>query len=147
VAGIVVQGRFLQAYLALTEAGLHNGAVIRLAASPQPVATDTYGGPVLAVVSGIDAGHRVRLRPGRAVIGRDPACDVTLNSATVSVEHCAVEVDQLSRITVEDLRSRNGTWINDEAVAKPRVLAPGDILRLGALHLTLFDRERDDRPA
>lgn len=30
VAGIVVDGRLLQAYLALTETGLHDGAVVRL---------------------------------------------------------------------------------------------------------------------
>ncbi|MGH3935484.1 MAG: FtsK/SpoIIIE domain-containing protein [Pseudonocardiaceae bacterium] len=145
--GVAVNGRFLQSYLTLAEAGLHDGAVIRLAASAaHPGDAVVHDGPVLAVVAGIDAGHRVRLRPGRAVIGRDPGCDVTLDSSTVSAQHCAVEADQLGRVTVRDLSSRNGTWIDDEAVIGPHVLAPGEILRLGAVHLTLFERERDDRP-
>ena len=145
--GISVDGRFLHSYLTLAEAGLHDGAVIHLGVgSPKSVSAVLQAGPVLAVVAGIDSGHRVRLRPGRTVIGRDPTCNVTLDSSTVSVRHCAVEVDQLGQITVEDLSSRNGTWIDDEAVAGSRVLAPGEILRLGAVHLTLFDRERDDRP-
>jgi S-DNA-T family DNA segregation ATPase FtsK/SpoIIIE len=146
--GIEVDGRFLQAYLTLAEARLHDGAVIRLAAGPaKPVDAVVQDGPVLAVVAGIDAGHRVRLRPGRTVVGRDPGCEVTLDSPTVSAQHCAVDVDQLGRVTVEDLRSRNGTWIDDEAVVKPRVLASGEILGTGAMHLMLVDREHDDRPA
>ena len=146
--GISVDGRFLQTYLTLAEAGLYDGAVIRLApGASKPVSAVIRDGPVLAVVAGIEAGHRVRLPPGRVVIGRDPACDMTLDSSTVSARHCVVEVDQLGRITVEDLSSRNGTWVDDEAVAGSRVLAPGVILRLGAVHLTLFDRERDDQPA
>ncbi|MGH8884619.1 MAG: FtsK/SpoIIIE domain-containing protein [Egibacteraceae bacterium] len=145
--GVAVDGRFLQGYLTLTEAGLHDGAVVRLAAGPQPVSAVAHDGPILAVVSGIDAGHRIRLHTGRTVIGRDAACDVTLDSSTVSSQHCAVEVDQLGRAVVKDLDSRNGTWIGDERVAQPRTLPPGELLRLGAVHLTLFERERDDRPA
>ncbi|MCA1672848.1 MAG: FHA domain-containing protein [Actinobacteria bacterium] len=91
--GISVDGRFLQTYLTLAEAGLHDGAVIRLApGASKPVSAVIRDGPVLAVVAGVEAGHRVRLSPGRAVIGRDPACDVTLDSSTVSAQHCAVEV-------------------------------------------------------
>ncbi|MGH3807525.1 MAG: FtsK/SpoIIIE domain-containing protein, partial [Pseudonocardiaceae bacterium] len=146
--GISVDGRFLQSYLTLAEAGLHDGVLVRLVGSP-PKSVDVViqDGPVLAVLTGIDAGHRVRLRPGRVVIGRDPGCDVVLDSSSVSVQHCAVEVDQLGRITVEDLCSKNGTWIDDDAVVGLRGLAPGAILRLGAVHLMLIVRERDDRPA
>ncbi|MGH3710634.1 MAG: FtsK/SpoIIIE domain-containing protein, partial [Pseudonocardiaceae bacterium] len=146
--GISVDGRFLQGYLTLAEAGLHDGVLVRLVVGPAK-SVDAVGqdGPVLAVLTGIDAGHRVRLRPGRVVVGRDSACDVVLDSPSVSVQHCALEVDQLGRITVEDLRSKNGTWIDDDAVVGSRGLAPGTILRLGAVHLMLVDRERDDRPA
>jgi S-DNA-T family DNA segregation ATPase FtsK/SpoIIIE len=146
--GIFVEGRFLQSYLTLAEAGLHNGVLIRLAAVPSTsVSAVIQDGPVLAVLTGIDAGHRLWLRPGRVVIGRDPGCDVMLASPSVSVRHCAVEVDQLGRVTVEDLRSKNGTWIDDDAVVGSRGLAPGAILRLGAVHLMLLDRKHDDRPA
>lgn len=146
--GIFVEGRFLQSYLTLAEAGLHDGVLVHLAASlPKSVSVAIQDGPVLAVLTGIDAGHRLRLRPGLVVIGRDPGCDVTLASPSVSVQHCAVEVDQLGRITVEDLRSKNGTWIDDDAVVGSRGLAPGAILRLGAVHLMLVEREREDRPA
>ena len=46
---------------------------------------------------------------------------------------------------MQDLQSHNGTWIDDEPVREPRILPPGATLRLGAAHLTLSDREPDDR--
>ncbi len=50
--GIVVDGRFLQAYLALAESGLHDGAVVRPGAGCPPALVDPVRGPVLAVVGG-----------------------------------------------------------------------------------------------
>jgi len=146
MAGIIVEGRFLQPYLALAETGLHDGAVVRPGADNGRASTGPAQGPVLALVGGVDAGRRIRLRPGRIVIGRDGACDVTLASSTVSARHCVVEVDPLGAATVEDLGSRNGTWIGSEMVRERRKVSPGEIMQLGAVHLTLLEPGRDDRP-
>jgi len=147
VAGIVVEGRFLQAYLALTETGLHDGAVVRPGVGHERPSIDPIRGPILAVVGGVDAGLLVGLRPGRTLIGRADTCDVTLTSSTVSARHCVVEVDPLGGVVIEDLGSRNGTWIGSEPVRGRRKVSPGEIILLGAVHLTLLERERDDRPA
>ncbi len=147
--GIVVNGQFLQGNLSLAEARLHDGATVCLMAGPtsRPSAT-VDDGPVLAVVAGLDAGHRLNVPPGQTtVIGRDTRCQITLSSASVSTRHCAVDIDHVGRVIVQDLQSRNGTWIDDEPVREPRILAPGEILRLGAVHLTGLDREPDDRSA
>jgi S-DNA-T family DNA segregation ATPase FtsK/SpoIIIE len=147
--GIVVNGQLLQGNLTLAEARLHDGATVRLMAGPtsRPSAT-VYSGPVLALVAGLDAGHRFSVQPGQTtVIGRDTRCQITLNSPSVSARHCAVDIDHSGKVIVQDLQSRNGTWIDDELVREPRILAPGEILRLGAVHLTLLDREPDDRSA
>lgn len=143
-AGIVVDGRFLQAYLALTEAGLHDGAVVRLEAGRERSAT--VRGPVLAVVGGVDAGRRLVLPPGRTVIGRDTACDMTLAGSAVSAQHCVLDVASPGHVTVADLESKNGTWIGGERVRDPRPVPLGEILLVGAVRLMLLD-ERLDRPA
>jgi S-DNA-T family DNA segregation ATPase FtsK/SpoIIIE len=145
--GIVVNGQFLRGNLGLAQAGLHDGAVVRLVAGPssRPSAT-VSGGPALAVVAGVDAGHRSSVWPGRTmVIGRDAGCHIVLSGSSVSARHCAVDIDHLGRVIVQDLQSHNGTWIDDEPVREPRILPPGATLRLGAVHLTLSDREPDDR--
>jgi len=145
--GLVVGGRFLQAYLALSEAGLHDGAVVRPADGPERAPARPSAGPMLAVVGGVDAGRCIPLGPGRTVIGRGDGCDVTLASPTLSSQHCAVEVDALGAVVIEDLGSRNGTWVDNEAVRDRRTVAPGAIILLGAVHLRLRAHARDDRPA
>ena len=147
VAGIVVDGQFLQAYLALTETGLQDGAVVRPGAGPEGAPSSPISGPVLAVVGGLDTGRRIPLRPGRTLIGRDDACDVAVASPTVSSRHCVVEVESVGGVVVEDLGSKNGTWIDGEMVRDRRGVSPGEIMQLGAVQLTLLERERNDRPA
>ena len=145
VAGIVVEG-FLQDYLALSESGLHDGAVVRVGAGRERVSTGPGGGPVLAVVGGVDAGRRVALRPGRTVIGRDDGCDVRLASPTVSSRHCVLDVEDLGRMVVEDLESKNGTWVGGEMVRERRAVAPGEVILVGALQLTVVEHEHNDHP-
>jgi DNA segregation ATPase FtsK/SpoIIIE, S-DNA-T family len=146
INGIVVDGRFLHAYLALTEAGLHDGAVIGLGSRPERKSTGPLRGPVLAVVGGIDAGRRIELRPGRLLIGRSDTCDVILPSSAVSAQHCVVEVDPYGEVAVADLESKNGTWVGGERVQDRRRVSPGEIMMVGAVHLMLLEPERDDRP-
>ena len=51
----------------------------------------------------------------RAVIGRNSDCDVPLDVAAVSRRHAAI-VRERDDFFVEDLESRNGTFLNDERV-------------------------------
>lgn len=88
-AGLLVDGRFAAADLTLAEAGLHDGAALRLAASPSPPAGPPAGPPAPAlevdVVGGLHAGGRFPLHDRGAVVGRDPACPVALADPTVSL--------------------------------------------------------------
>ena len=70
------------------------------------------------------------LRPGRTVMGRDGTrCQVCLEDDTVSTEHAAVVFEQ-NRFYVQDLASRNGTFVNGERVQR-RMLYDGDEVQLG----------------
>ncbi len=145
-AGVLVDGRYLQGYLGLTEAGLYDGAVVQPGGSAPAVAA-VPGGPVLAVVGGLDTGRRIPLGPGRSVIGRDPSCEVRVASSTVSTRHCAVHVDPAGGVAVEDLGSRNGSLVEGVPLRGRRALAPGEIVQLGAVQLTLVAEQSPDRPA
>ena len=52
---------------------------------------------------------------GRYTIGRDPDCDVYLDDPRVSREHAALRVVDGTWV-LEDLSSRNGTWLDGERV-------------------------------
>jgi len=63
----------------------------------------------------------------RAVIGRNSDCDVPLDVAAVSRRHAAI-VREKDHFFVEDLESRNGTFLNDERVVNRAPLRDGDQL-------------------
>jgi hypothetical protein len=66
------------------------------------------------------------------LVGRDPACDCLLADKTISGQHARLHYE-LTQWWVEDLRSTNGTFLNQQAVASPVVLANGDELCFGQL--------------
>ncbi len=94
--------------------------------------------PVLEFQSGSRSGERLVLDAGRVLIGRHPDCDVVLDAASVSRQHCAIEVRD-GTATVEDLRSRNGTLLNGAPLAAPRLLEDGDELTICGHRFSFFD--------
>jgi pSer/pThr/pTyr-binding forkhead associated (FHA) protein len=77
-----------------------------------------------------------RLKPGAIkTVGRAPRADFILDVALVSRLHCRLTAadDQLE---VLDLKSTNGTYVNDKRIDKAR-LAKGDRLRIGRVELTV----------
>ncbi len=75
------------------------------------------------------------LAEGPSVIGREPPVDVWIPHPSVSREHARVVVTG-ERAVLEDLGSKNGTWRGETRVTGPLVLADGDELRVGIVHLT-----------
>jgi DNA-binding winged helix-turn-helix (wHTH) protein len=70
------------------------------------------------------------LAEGENVIGRDPRCDVWLDVPGVSRRHARVLVSG-DVVTVEDLGSKNGTYVADTPVVEPRPLHDGEMLQVG----------------
>jgi hypothetical protein len=68
-------------------------------------------------------------------IGRAPENAITIADGSVSSKHARILRGE-SGFVLEDLQSRNGTFVNGEKVTEPRALADGDILRLGKILLT-----------
>ncbi len=66
----------------------------------------------------------------QVILGRDPACDVTLDNDTISAQHTRLSFHH-NQWWVEDLGSTNGTFLDDQPVTTPTVLADGDRLRCG----------------
>jgi pSer/pThr/pTyr-binding forkhead associated (FHA) protein len=64
------------------------------------------------------------------VVGRESTCDLELNANTVSAEHTRLSYHH-QNWWVEDLGSRNGTFLNFDKVASPAILVSGDQLQLG----------------
>jgi len=86
----------------------------------------------LNVVGGKHAGKIVPVTAPRFFIGRAPDCHVRSTSSSISRHHCVILVG-LCVIDVQDLGSKNGTWVNGEQVRGHRFLQSGDRLAVGRL--------------
>jgi len=64
------------------------------------------------------------------IVGRDPSCDLCIDDQTVSGQHARLAYHH-NQWWIEDLRSRNGTLLNDEPIDTAIVIIQGDELRLG----------------
>jgi len=76
-------------------------------------------------------GHRqIALVPGENLIGRDPSAAVWINDESVSRRHARILVDQ-DGARLEDLGSKNGTFLRGRALSGPARLEEGDEFNLG----------------
>lgn len=75
------------------------------------------------------------LSEGSNLLGRDRDCAVSISSATVSRHHARIVVMR-GQATIEDLGSKNGTYVNGQRLAEPRALEDGDEVRVGSVTMT-----------
>ncbi len=86
----------------------------------------------LVVLAGAKQGTEIPLKKEKFLIGRAKECALRAGSEAISRRHCAI-VRTGGRVTVRDLGSRNGTFVNDERIEKEVPLSVGDELRVGPL--------------
>ncbi len=69
------------------------------------------------------------------VLGRGIETDVRVDDEEVSRAHCAIWLEG-EKFVAKDLRSRNGTYVNDQRVNEAE-LKPGDRIRIGHCEFVL----------
>lgn len=77
------------------------------------------------------------LREPELTLGRDGSVDVSLREDTISRVHARL-MRRDGAVYVEDLGSRNGTFVNDEPVRAATLLRDGDYLRLGSVTILKY---------
>jgi serine/threonine protein kinase len=77
-----------------------------------------------------EANEKHALQGDSIMVGRDRTCSVVLAHPAVSRRHARITMAGGS-LTLEDLKSANGTYVNNTRVDKA-VLKPGDVVRFGA---------------
>lgn len=76
------------------------------------------------------------LRAGGNGIGRDPRGAVVIHAPEVSRHHARVLVAG-NAVTIEDLDSKNGTYVGTQRVTKPVEIHDGDEILIGTIKLRL----------
>jgi uncharacterized protein (TIGR02996 family) len=98
---------------------------------------------VLLEISYIEELHDPKYRvlaDGVYVIGGG-RCDILLADSTVAPQHAQLTIEG-GRITIADLRSPTGTFVDDERIAAPTDVDPGQPIRVGdtLLRVTIGER-------
>lgn len=82
------------------------------------------------------------LREGDNIIGRHPASAIWINGASVSRSHAKITA-AAARVTIEDLNSRNGTFVDGKRLTGPHHLLDGAEVTFGSERAT-FRQWSDD---
>ena len=76
---------------------------------------------------------------GESIIGRGEECRIVVMHSTVSRNHARLVLDG-ARLTIEDLDSANGTYVNRVRIYTPELLERGDWIALGSFEIEVLQR-------
>lgn len=100
------------------------------------------GDPYLIVLKGVHVGQSFPLHKRETVIGREEEVDVSLLDDRISRRHARLVIDD-EGVWLEDLESRNGTYLNGERLSSRRRVRDGDKIQLGARSILRFSLHDD----
>ena len=100
---------------------------------------------LIASVEGVEV-ERVNLKKERTTLGRKPNNDIVLHNPVVSGEHCVFSLQGIADVTIEDLGSTNGTYINGHMIKSREVLKDQDIITIGNFRLQYFTASASEQP-
>jgi len=84
----------------------------------------------LVVIQGPQPGETFTLDKEVMNVGRDPGNDIVINHPQISRQHARL-MRQGGLMVLEDLNSRNGTFVNGIRLVTPHTLANGDVIGMG----------------
>jgi pSer/pThr/pTyr-binding forkhead associated (FHA) protein len=99
----------------------------------------------LVVETGPARGRVIPLPTTVFTIGRGSKCHLRPLSLEVSKLHCAIAC-WAGKVSVRDLKSVNGTFVNGERVEGEARIKDGDVLQVGPLTLSFHIRNDPDAP-
>jgi DNA-binding winged helix-turn-helix (wHTH) protein len=108
--------------------------------SPAPPAAAPAGPRRAWLYLGMQA---IPLHDGLVVIGRDPGASISLPHPQTSWQHVRLMVSA-DRVTIEDLGSKNGTYVRGQRLTAPTDLTDGDDVLMGTTRL-VFVRDAGKR--
>jgi hypothetical protein len=92
----------------------------------------------LIMRSGPTPGAAFTLEGDQIDIGRDSTNEIVINDAEISRRHARLTF-QGGKYVLEDLGSTNGTFVNGQRLAGPRVLKAGEVVSFGEQIVVIFE--------
>ena len=96
---------------------------------PMPEKASSSRDACLVVINGVDLGKKYPLSQDSTVVGRSSKVDIQIDEDSISRNHAVIENDG-QEIFIRDLKSTNGTYVNDRQIGE-RSLRDGDQVKIG----------------
>lgn len=109
-----------------------------------PLAPSTAGKACLVVSTGEAAGTVFQLTQPAVLIGRSAEAKVRIDEHAVSASHALIEVEG-SKVSLRDLGSTNGTFVNGQRIVQKVVLSGGDTIQAGSTTFLFLARDSNGR--
>jgi sigma-B regulation protein RsbU (phosphoserine phosphatase) len=97
----------------------------------------------LHVIKGSRPGQVLELRGERMILGRHPSCEIVLDNAAVSRQHAQI-LNRRGMFFLEDLRSRNRTYLNGAAIDGREPLNDADEVTICDIVLQFFHNRKEE---
>jgi len=93
--------------------------------------------PVLVAQTGLLIGARWVIDKDEVIIGRTEECDYLVDDRQVSREHARIKKTK-NGYTIEDLNSKNGTYLNGTLIKSSEILQDGDVIQVALAVKIMF---------
>jgi len=95
-------------------------------------------GPCLSILTSDQSSVVFPIKEGKTTIGRNIENTIVINDEQVSYLHAAI-LSEDQNIWIEDLKSRNGVYLNGKRITSRCLLHDGSLIRLGNTILRFED--------
>ncbi|NGX28790.1 MAG: hypothetical protein K940chlam1_00977 [Candidatus Anoxychlamydiales bacterium] len=98
---------------------------------------------ILKVVSGPNAGSEFGMEKSKSyIIGKDSTLsDIIFADLSVSKQNTKITIDENQNIFIEDLGSKNGTYVNNKQIKEKTPVSSNDLITLGTTTFLIVERE------
>ena len=97
--------------------------------------------PALQILKGANEGSIISLDGDKFILGRNPDCGIVIPVTSVSREHAQILRIQ-NRFYIEDKQSRNGTFVNNQAISTRTLLKHNDKIRICDFLANFVDQQQ-----
>ena len=116
---------------------LFNSAPDDVPSSLIPNVSDVF----LKVIGGPNTGAEIIILPDKEyVLGKNPkVCDIVFQDLSVSKQHAKISIGKDKKISIEDLKSKNGVKVNDKLIKTKVGITTQDVISLGTTSFLIID--------
>ena len=76
------------------------------------------------------------------IVGRNPDCDIIIDDPLVSKKHCRIIFEEDKKFYIEDLGSKNSTYLNEKELKKKEHIIYGDRIVVGDTIMRFYLEEK-----